>query len=109
MPQAKKKPSRAIDDLLAEVQDIRDLVEKIEKRSMYLRPDGILKSAGKQLTAGILRGIGVLVGGIVFLIIFGVAVRQALSSEKVQSFIGAQIQEAVGGAIEQQIDSLPWR
>lgn len=109
MPEPRKKSTRAIEELIAEVQDIRVLLEKIEKRTIYLRPDGVLKSAGKQIASGVLRGLGVLVGGVLFLIIFGFVVQRVLTSDAVQSYIGAQIQSAVTGAIDKQLDALPWR
>lgn len=104
----KKKAPRAIDELIEEVRDLKELVAKIEKRSIYLRPDGALKAAGKNFTAGILRGLGVLIGGIVFVIIFGFLVREALTSEQVQSYIGEQIQSAVTNAIDKQLNNLPF-
>lgn len=108
MAQKKVKSTRAIDELIEEVQDIKELVARIEKRSIYLRPDGALKAAGKNLGAGILRGLGVLLGGILFLVIFGFVVQRILTSDGVKNYIGEQIQSAVSGAIEKQLDSLPF-
>lgn len=104
-----KKSPRAIDELIAEVQEIRDLLVKIERRTMYLRPDGIFQSAGKQLASGILRGLGMLIAGILFFVFFGFIAQRFLSSDYVKTFIGEQIQSAVNGAIEKQMDSLPFR
>lgn len=106
---AQQNGPRAVDELLEEVRALRELVARIEKRTIYLRPDGVLKSAGKQLAAGALRGVGVLLGGIVFLILFGFILQRTIASDAFKNYIGEQIQGAVTGAIEREMNLLPFQ
>ncbi len=99
----------SVQELLEEVRAIRDAVDTIEKRSIYMRPDGVLKSAGKQFAAGIFKAAGVLVGGALLLGLLGFIAQRTLSSDKVQEYIGKSIETAVTNSINKKLEALPFR
>lgn len=97
----------SVQELLEEVRAIRDAVDVIEKRTIYMRPDGLFVSARKQIVGGVLHGAGLLLGGLLFLAIFGFIVQHTLSSEKVQGMIGSAIETAITNSIHSQFGSFP--
>jgi hypothetical protein len=99
----------SVQELLEEVRAIRDAVDTIEKRTVYLRPSGIIASAGKQFAAGMLKGAGVLVGGALLLGLLGFIAQRTLSSDKVQEYIGRSIETAVTNSINKKLEALPFR
>lgn len=106
MPEQKKQSvSKA---LLEEVQEIRDMLEVIEKRSKYLKPPSLQKNALRGFVTGILQGIGVFVGGTIIvgalLFMFG----RLVKSGAVQDYLGNQIDKAVENTISDRIPANPF-
>lgn len=93
--------------LLEEVQEIRDMLETIEKRSKYLKPPSIKKAATRSLLTGIAQGVGVFVGGtiIVGLLIFGFT--RLVKSGVIQEFLGEQIEQSINKVIDDRVPQLP--
>lgn len=90
----------AVQELLEEVRAIRDAVEVIEKRSIYLKPDSIVMSASKQVLAGLLRGVGLFIGAGMILAVLGFVAKNALQSGIMQNYISDQIQQSVDNSIK---------
>jgi hypothetical protein len=102
------KSQTVSDAILEELQAIRDSIEVIERRSKYLKPPAAIKKASQDILTGVLRGVGLFIGGTVVVGIIALFVRQAFTSGTVQEFFGRQIEQSVDNAIENRLPKLPF-
>lgn len=102
------KSQTVSDAILEELQAIRDSLEVIERRSKYLKPPSTVKKASQDILTGVLRGVGVFIGGTLVVGIIALFVRQAITSGAVQEFFTRQIEESVGSAIEERLPKFPF-
>jgi hypothetical protein len=96
-------------ELLAEVQEIRDMLAVIEKRSKYLKPPSIRQAATRSLLTGVAQGFGVFVGGTIIVGLTIFALTHFLRNGIIQDFIGQKIEESINNAINERLPSLPFR
>lgn len=106
MPEQKKQSvSQA---LLEEVQEIRDMLQVIEKRSKYLKPPSLQKNALRGLVTGILQGVGVFIGGTIIVGIIVFTLGRLVRSGAIQDYFGNQIEKAVENTISERLPTNPF-
>ncbi len=94
--------------MLRELQEMRDSITAIEEQTKHLKPASAGKRMAKEFTYGVVKGIGLFVGGVIIVTILAVIAQKILTSDSTKQFIENQLQDTISSQIEDFIPEGPF-